>query len=69
MRVRTTMPSLVSSRKFPTFSLYKMSITLRIFSICRGQSCLNPSAKLLKFFESEGVPTEKSENFTEDKFN
>ena len=47
--VRTTMLSLYTIQKFLRFPLYKISITLLLFLVCLGKSCLNPSTKLLFF--------------------
>ena len=58
MSVRTTMLSLASVSEFPTFTNYKISITLLIFPKCRGSVETFPIAKLTKIFKNEGV-TEK----------
>ena len=50
--VRTTMPSLVPSPKFPTFPTYKISIPLLIYSNMCGKSHLNPFTKVGDFFDN-----------------
>ena len=50
MSVRTTMPILVLD-EFPTFTITRLSITLPIFSKCRGMAYTNPNAKVRKIFE------------------
>lgn len=53
------MLSLAQVCEFPTFSNYKISITLLIFSKCRGEVNTFPTAKLTKIFENECVTKEK----------
>ena len=54
--VRTTMPSLVPSPKFPTFPTYKTSITLLLFVVCFGKSRLNPITKIGNFCDNPLSP-------------
>ena len=44
------MPILVLD-EFPTFTITRLSITLPIFSKCRGLILVNPNAKVRKIFE------------------
>ena len=44
------MPILVLD-EFPTFTITRLSITLPIFSICRGMTLVNPNAKLRNYFD------------------
>ena len=53
------MLSLAQVCEFPTFSNYKISITLLIFPKCRGEVNTFPTAKLTKIFENECVTKEK----------
>ena len=48
--VRTTMLSLAQVCEFPTFSNYKIRITLLIFLKCCGAVITFPTAKLAKIF-------------------
>ena len=50
--------------EFLRFSNYKISITLLIFSKCRGQSEGYPLAKLVKIFEIESILRGLFSNFT-----
>mgnify|MGYP001108193346 CR=1 FL=1 len=53
------MLSLASVSEFPTFTNYKISITLLIFPKCRGEVNTFPTAKLTKIFENESVNAKK----------
>ena len=48
MKENTSMLSLAQVCEFPTFSNYKISITLLIFPKCLGPTKANPNAKLHK---------------------
>ena len=52
--VRTTMLILVLD-KFPTFTITRLSITLLIFSKCRGPAYANPIANLAIFYNCQTV--------------
>jgi hypothetical protein len=49
------MLSLASVSEFPTFTNYKISITLLIFPKCRGTVVTFPMAKITKIFDNESV--------------
>lgn len=49
------MLSLAHVCEFPTFSNYKIRITLLIFPKCRGEVIAFLTANLAKIFEREGV--------------
>lgn len=53
------MLSLAQVCEFPTFSNYKISITLLIFPKCCGEVNTFPTAKLTKIFENESVNKKK----------
>ena len=46
------MLSLASVSEFPTFTNYKISITLLIFPKCRGSVVTFPTAKIQNFYET-----------------
>ena len=46
------MLSLASVSEFPTFTNYKISITLLILPICRGSVVTFPTAKIQNFYET-----------------
>lgn len=45
--------------EFPTFSNYKISITLLIFPKCRGLTYTNPITKLQILFDSDDILSDK----------
>ena len=49
--VRTTMLPLYTIQKFLRFPFYKISITLLLFLVCLGKSCLNPITKVANFYD------------------
>ncbi len=53
---------LASVSEFPTFTNYKISITLLIISRCRDRMIL-PTAKLIIIFEISTIPPSKFSNF------